>query len=186
MATDPFRAAFAKVVGIEGDYSNNPNDSGGETMFGITVQVARAHGYTGKMCYMPLSTAERIYEECYWKQLRLQQVALQMPALAEELFDSAVNCGINRAARWLQTALNALNKRGDLFADMVVDGRVGPVTLHAINALIALRGVRDAERALRRLCDSQQGAHYLMLAQARQKDEDFIFGWALNRLGEAA
>ncbi len=33
-----FDEAFAKVVGVEGHYSNDPADSGGETMFGVTVE----------------------------------------------------------------------------------------------------------------------------------------------------
>jgi lysozyme family protein len=42
-------AAIADLIAREGGYSNNPNDAGGETCFGITEAVARAYGYTGEM-----------------------------------------------------------------------------------------------------------------------------------------
>ena len=40
------------LIQREGGYTNNPNDKGGETNFGITVAVARAFGYTGPMTSM--------------------------------------------------------------------------------------------------------------------------------------
>lgn len=33
------------ILGLEGGYSTNPKDKGGETNWGITEATARAHGY---------------------------------------------------------------------------------------------------------------------------------------------
>lgn len=180
---DAFDPAFEHTVGLEGRYSNNPRDSGGATMYGITERVARAYGYHGDMRDLPLATAKTIYRAGYWDKLRLDDVAALMPALARELFDSGVNCGISRAASWLQAALNGLNRRGELYTDIAVDGAIGNITLQALRQLRKARGTKDAEIALGRLCDAQQTMHYLNITQARQKDEEFLFGWVINRSG---
>ncbi len=169
----------------EGRYSNNPNDSGGETMWGVTAAVARRHGYTGEMRDMPRSVAKAICRADYWDWLRLDEVALLSPKIAGELFDSAINCGTSRAGKWLQTALNAFNLRGSYYADIAVDGSVGPGTIAAYQAYFRVRGKAHgreaAEAVLFRALDGQQRAFYLNLSQERQKDEDFVFGWILNR-----
>ena len=38
-----------RTIGHEGRYSNHADDTGGETMFGITKAVARSNGYGGPM-----------------------------------------------------------------------------------------------------------------------------------------
>ncbi len=182
-AVPPFDDSFQRVVGVEGRYSNDPRDSGGETMYGITVAVARAYGYKREMRDMPLDVAKVIYRARYWDMLRLNVIAVTAPTLAHELFDSAVNCGQGNAGRWFQRALNALNLGGSLYADGKVDGIIGEMTLAAWSALVKRRGSIMSERAVRRLCDAQQGTYYLDLAERREKDEAFVFGWAINRLG---
>ena len=54
-----------QVIAAEGGYSNNPSDKGGETMYGITMAVARANGYSGPMKDMPRSVAVAIYSKRY-------------------------------------------------------------------------------------------------------------------------
>lgn len=185
-AVPQFDSAFARVVGIEGSYSDDPRDSGGATMFGITERVARAHGYVGRMDQMPLAKAKEIYRASYWDVLHLDYISLHAPALAAELFDSSVNCGTMVAGMWLQRALNVLNDRGSLWADMPVDGQIGQVSLSALDAFFRKRGSIRGAIALRRLCDAQQGVYYLALAERREKDEAFVFGWTMNRLGDMA
>ena len=65
-----FITAFEKVIGIEGGYSDDPDDRGGKTKFGITEAVARAHGYRGEMRDLGLTTARKIYKSSYWDVLR--------------------------------------------------------------------------------------------------------------------
>ena len=60
-----FLKAFALVVGIEGGYSNNANDLGGKTMFGITEAVARENGYMSDMAKMPLNIAAFLGQGIY-------------------------------------------------------------------------------------------------------------------------
>lgn len=180
--TAPFVESFARVIGIEGRYSNDPADSGGETMYGITVRTARAYGYQGPMALMPLSVAHSIYREVYWDRLRLDQVAALAGArVADELFDSAVNCGTETAGKWLQRCVNVLNQNATWWADIPVDGAVGRLTIDALTAFVARRG-REGCTVLLRMLNALQGAHYIALAEARQKDEKFVYGWVLNRV----
>ncbi len=113
-----FDAAFKELIGHEGGYSNHPDDPGGETMYGVTLRVARAHGYAGPMRQLPLAEAKRIAKIAYWDAVRGDE----MPAeLDFQLFDTAYNSGPERAVMLLQRALGV----GE-------DGKLGPKTMAAI------------------------------------------------------
>lgn len=177
-----FDSAFRRTVGIEGKYSNNPADSGGETMYGITAALARAYGYKGAMRDLPLATAKDIYLLEFWTPLKLNAIdALGYSAVAIELFDSAVNCGRPAAGKWLQIALNALNNEGKLYPEVSEDGNIGPATLSALTGYAANRK-GNGQLVLLRALNCLQGAFYIDLTRKRQKDEAFVFGWLLNRV----
>ena len=53
------------IIKVEGGYTNDPSDSGGETCWGITIAVARANGYAGAMKDMPQQVAYDIYYKQY-------------------------------------------------------------------------------------------------------------------------
>jgi lysozyme family protein len=114
-----FSEAFVSLMQNEGGYSNNPNDPGGETMWGVTKQVARDNGYTGLMREMPKSTAFEIAQKLYWAPYHLDDVVDQQVAF--NVLDAAYNGG--HPAEWLQAA-----------AKVKVDGNIGPVTIAAVNA----------------------------------------------------
>lgn len=176
-----FDQAFAHTVGAEGGYSNNPSDGGGETMWGITAAVARAHGYQGAMKDMSVATAQAIYRASYWDLIHLDLVDAVSPAIAAELFDTAVNMGVAVPVPFLQRALNAFNRRGRDYPDMPVDGLLGTVTAAALATFLKLRGTQG-EKVLLAALNAQQGARYLDLADAHPEDEAFEFGWFANRI----
>jgi lysozyme family protein len=176
-----FDDAIARLGQIEGGYTNDPADSGGETNFGITLATARAFGYYDPMRTMPREVAVHIYRKRYWDALSLDNVALLAPDLAGELFDSAVNCGPDTAGKWLQRSLNVLNQEGALYPDVTADGRVGPLTVAALREYLGKRGAEGAKVLLRAL-NSLQGAFYIGDAEARPKDERFVYGWFLQRV----
>lgn len=171
-----------KVIKIEGGYANDPNDSGGETNWGITVAVARAFGYTGPMRDMTRQQASEIYKARFWDSMRLDDVAAISPQIALELFDSGVNVGTGRAAQWFQTSLNAFNQEGTWYRDIAVDGRIGPMTLAAFREYMTRRARMQGERVMLRALNALQGHFYVDLSQRRQKDESFVYGWILNRV----
>lgn len=114
-----FDQAFARLLGHEGTYSNNPADSGGETMWGVTIAVARAAGYTGLMRSLPIDVAKSIYRGEYWAPVKAEQLP---ESLRFDVFDAAVNSGVRQAAKWLQRAVNVTE-----------DGVIGPATIAAAN-----------------------------------------------------
>ena len=184
-ASDPFEAALAHTLAIEGGYSNHPSDTGGKTNWGITEAVARRHGYKGDMKALPKMTAVTIYRKDYWDALHLDSVVAHSRAIALELFDTGVNMGPGKAAEFLQRSLNALNAQGKLYADIKVDGSIGLATLHALDDYFAKRA-HYGEIVLLRALEALQGARYIELAEGRQANEDFLFGWLRTRIGGIA
>jgi lysozyme family protein len=169
------------TIGKEGRYSNNPKDSGGETMWGITAAVARANGYTGAMKNMPRETAVDIYTHEYFIAPGYDKVLARSASIAEELFDTGVNMHPLTASRFLQRALNALNRGQVDYPDVVVDGKFGAGSLKSFDAFLKLRGAQG-EVVLLRILNAMQCARYVELAETRVKDKEFVFGWVLNRV----
>ena len=178
---DPFLECWAWSLGVEGDFSNDPADSGGATRWGITEAVARRWGYTGPMAELPATLAQSIAKREYWDRLRLGDIYALSPRLARELFDIGFNMGQSRAGEFLQRALNALNRQAKDYPDVKADGDIGAATLGALTAFLRLRG-KDGETVLLRALNCLQGAFYITLAEARQKDERFVFGWLMQRI----
>lgn len=170
------------VIAREGDYSDHPADRGGPTRWGITQAVARAHGYGGEMRLLPREDAVSIYRARYWDGPRFAFVAELAPRIAAEMFDTGVNMGPAVVAGFLQRALNALNRNGRDFADIVVDRQVGPRTLAALGRFMDSRGA-SGEAVLLKAMEALQGARYIDLAEGRPAQEAFLYGWLANRIG---
>ena len=100
-------------------------------------------------------------------------------AIAEELFDSAVNCGMVTTIKWLQRALNVFNLQGADYPDMIVDGYMGKQTLQALDVLYKKRGPDIILKAL----NAQQGMHYIEIAEKNPTLERFEAGWWTKRIG---
>ena len=163
-----FAKAFENLISIEGGYVNDKFDRGGETKFGIC-----------KQCYpnldiknLTLENAKRIYRRDYWDRLKLNDIKNQ--AVAEEIFDTGVNCGSRTAARFLQEALNILNGSGG--KPLVVDGIIGSKTIRACNQY-------RYPKALLKAMNGLQFVHYLEIIKRDPEQERFFRGW-LTRVWE--
>jgi lysozyme family protein len=165
----------------EGGYSDNPADKGGPTNFGITEQVARAHGYTGDMRDLPREFAISIYRKQYWIDPHFYDVSLIYPALAAKLFDAGVNMGPKRVSQFLQRALNVLNRMHSDYPDVPADGDLGQLSLAALKGFRAKRGP-DGEKVLLALVNGMQTVRYVEIAEADPSQEQFEYGWIKNRV----
>jgi lysozyme family protein len=176
--------ALARTLGHEGGLANDPADRGGLTYRGIARRfhpdwpgwplVDQKLAAAGRVAADDVDLAPQVaefYRERFWKPLRADEYPSQ--AVAEEVFDSAVNVGVKRASRWLQRALALLNDRGRLWPDLGVDGVIGRRTLDAMSACIA----SGREHALLAALNAQQGCHYLDLAEGDPTQERFLAGW---------
>lgn len=177
-----FDEAFALTLNVEGDFSDHPQDRGGPTRYGITELVARAHGFESSMAALPLDVAKQIAKAQYWDLLRLDDVAAIDDVLALELFDTAYNMGVGTAGKFLQRALNVLNRGARDFPDLEVDGIVGPITLARLRAYLALRQALGA-KVLVVLVNAFQACRYAEICEQRPANEAFMFGWIANRVG---
>lgn len=109
MAASNYDACLKKVLTYEGGYVNHPNDPGGPTNFGITLEVARrywkADATAADVKRMPVSVAKDIYKARYWKAVNGDN----LPAGVDlATFDFGVNSGPSRALRYLKTAQTAV------------------------------------------------------------------------------
>ena len=178
------------IIQVEGHaYTNNPADRGGPTKYGITQRtLSRVLGHPATpedVQRLSESDARGIYRKLYVTDPGFDRVGALAPEIGFELVDAGVNVGPPRAAEWLQRALNALNRQGRDYADVKVDGDVGPATLEALRAFVAKRGATGRVVLLRAL-NGYQAAHYLTLAERDPRQETFVYGWLLNRVGAIA
>jgi lysozyme family protein len=112
-----FDEVFAKLIDNEGGYVNDPRDAGGETKYGISK---RAYPLLD-IAALTLDQARAIYYRDYWVRMH----ADGLPAhVVMQVFDGAVNSGIENSLRWLQKSVGVPE-----------DGKIGKVTLAAINAM---------------------------------------------------
>lgn len=177
---------IASVVGIEGGYTDDALDSGGKTKWGITKKTARAMGYNGKMRNLPRDIAIDIYVRRYWDVIRGDALLKTGGyTLAYEVFEQSVNMGVVRAGRNLQRVLNVLNSNEKYYADLRVDGQIGTKTIDALKQYREKRGMRGIGVLVTYL-NAIQGAFYIELAEHREKDERFVYGWGANRVFAAA
>ena len=173
---------IGKIIEKEGGYSNNPKDRGGRTKYGITAKTAYANGYVGDIKHLPNSKAYEIYSKKYWDINMLDDVVHFSIAIAEELADTGINMGPTRAAMFLQRSLNVLNRNEKDFDNVATDGKIGLRTIAALRDFLKIRG-KDGERVLLKMLNALQTHKYIRIAERDSIQEEFVFGWVLNRGG---
>lgn len=176
-----FEKAWEETGRAEGGYVDNQDDSGGKTNWGITERVARKWGYVDHMKDLPKLTATEIAKKEYWDIMKLDDISALSESVALELFDTGFNTGTSRAGKFLQRALNVLNRKGEDYNDVVVDGAIGAKTVSALTAFLNKRK-KNGEVVILRALNALQGEFYVELAERREKDETFVYGWFLHRV----
>lgn len=173
-----FDHGWAHTGPKEGAYSDHPADRGGPTKWGVTERVARANGYTGRMQDLPEERAKVIAKTQYWDVLNLDRVAALSLPIAIEMFDTIYNGG--EPGQWLQRCLNVLNRQGTIYPDMQVDGRIGPLTIAALQAYLERRD-SDGELVMLQALNHLQGCRFIGIAENNPSQEAFVYGWLRNR-----
>lgn len=111
-----FEKCVELILRLEGGYSNDPQDRGGETRWGVSK---RAFPHIN-IKDLTKEDAIEIYRIYYWDKIRIGEMP---PEVRLAVFDCAVNQGHIRAVSFLQKSLGVLN-----------DGIVGPDTLAAFSS----------------------------------------------------
>lgn len=175
-----FTAIITSIIDKEKGYVDHPSDRGGPTNFGITEAVARQNGFVGDMKDLPKSVAEDVYLNRYILAPGFAKISLLSERIAEELIDTGVNMGPATASIMFQRLLNALNVQGTRYADIFVDGNIGPASIDAFRKFLAFRGLEGIEVFYKAL-NHIQGWRYMEIAEKSLSQEDFFYGWIKNR-----
>lgn len=134
---DNYERSLALVLQHEGGYVNHPDDPGGETNRGITARTYASYRIN---CGLPERSVREItdqevsdiYYRNYWCEIEGDELP---PGIDYATFDSAVNSGPARGAKWLQHALL-----------VTIDGSIGPQTIAAAKAA-------DPVKTIGAMCD---------------------------------
>lgn len=123
--------ALAYLFPNEGGYTNDPDDPGGPTNWGITLgDLSRHRGHIVSAIdvkNMTKAEATDIYREKYWKPLGCNLI--EHDGIATAIFDMGVLRGIGIPPKYAQQICNAHGSK------LTVDGKIGPFTAKAINAM---------------------------------------------------
>lgn len=181
-----FNEAYNITLGHEGGYVHDPDDAGGETYKGIarryhpswygwtiidSLKVQPGFPHTAYQDANLDRSVREFYKQYYWDVNLLDRLSDQQ--IANEMFDTGVNMGTGRAAKFLQQALNLLNKNGKIYADIVVDGAMGPNTLRAAEECLSYRG----NEYLYKIMNILQGQHYINYMTKSPTQEKYAYGW---------
>lgn len=138
-------------------YSVDPTDPGGETKYGIAKNANPDLDIAG----LDWNGAMATYYHRYWE----PGMCTQLPGRVAVLqFDTCVNNGLSRAAKFLQTA-----------AGVVADGQIGDGTISAVTAA-------DPIALCNAICD-QRAHFYASIVAARPEQAKYLDGW-LRRVNE--
>jgi lysozyme family protein len=112
-----FDQSFDRIMGVEGGYTPGAGDPGGETNWGISKR-----SYPNlNIATLTREQAKEIYLRDFWTRGKMDELD---PAISFQVFDFAVNSGIETAVRKLQSAVGVAD-----------DGYVGPITLAAMKSM---------------------------------------------------
>ena len=127
-----FDKSLKMILHHEGGYVNHPRDPGGETNLGVTKRVYEEWGGTKDMRDVTLEDVAPIYEKNYWGRAKCDHLP---SGLDLAVFDWAVNSGVGRAAKKLQTMIGT-----------EADGGIGPNTLKTLDEYIEHHGIEETLR----------------------------------------
>lgn len=184
-----FKVAITKTLGHEGGYSNDPDDAGAETIFGISRRfhpdwegwrlIDACKDASGKIIRDVHDSNKMIgcvfdfYSANFWDRFQGDFVARVSRNVALEMFDTSVNMGVTRGIIFLQKALNYLNRNERIFSDLIEDGLMGPASLDALRRIKILGDIP----VLLKIMNVLQGQHYLDYMSKSPNQEKFCRGW---------
>ena len=158
-----FKKYAPKLLRLEGGFVNHPDDRGGITNCGITIQTYREYCGQDKtikdLQNMSYGTWEKIMKDGYWDKCKADMIENQQ--LAEIIVDWCVNSGLS-AIRKVQEIVGCKP-----------DGIVGAITLSLINTA-------DPESLFDRIWKARL-QFYINIVKRNPSQKVFMNGW-MNRL----
>lgn len=155
-----FNLAIDRILKNEGGYDNDADDPGGETNYGI---CKRSYPHVD-IKNLTVEGAKEIYRRDFWDANELGKITSQV--VATKVFDMCVNMGSHRGIELLQQAIDMLGE------SVNEDGKMGPVTIMAVNRLEG----EKVHLALQQVCRN----FYNDLASRHPKLRKFLKGWLIR------
>jgi len=164
---------FKKLMEFEGEYSNHTNDTGGETIYGITIvhepdafKLIKKYYDIGRKEHA-LEIAKIIYDIEYYEKAscKIMENSMVNISIIHQVFDMAVNMGIKTSIKILQRAINQYNENNDL----KIDGCFG------IKTLTALTNINNDK--LNNLMVNKRIEYYNKLCVINPENKVFLNGW---------
>ncbi|WDF77426.1 glycosyl hydrolase 108 family protein [Mucilaginibacter sp. KACC 22773] len=174
-----FEQAFKITMKNEGGYSNHPNDHGGETWRGVArhfwpewpgwkiVDEIKSGNPASLNAALAADTSLEahvlaFYRVNFWDTGSLDLINDQ--AVANQLFDAAVNMGAGTGAKFLQAGVNLLSP-----GTLAVDGKIGKLSIASANAL-------NGEQLYNAICTIRK-QRYEHLIAANPPQAEFRKSW---------
>jgi len=166
----------------EGIYSNDKDDKGGETVFGIarkkhphlklwnivdSLKESTNFMYSLEHDKHLNNLVSDFYFEEFWKPLHCD---IFPHSIAAELFESAINFSPKSEIQILQKTLNLLNKNEQTYSDIEADGIFGQITLRTCNLYFDNFSIQLFFKVL----NVYQAFHYVNLMENNPVYEKFI------------
>jgi len=193
-----FVRAYAKLLGIEGSFVDDPVDRGGATKYGISLRFLAAEGAfdengDGYADYdldmdgdidgrdvrlITIDQAGYLYHRFFWTALDCESFP---EPIGEMLFDQAVNGGAKAARKLLQRAINACLARTG-YSMIEVDARIGPETRRALDRVLTIDRLGGMEAFVEAFREEVRD-RYRAIVRRYPDQKRFLRGW-LNRADE--
>lgn len=129
MAKENYAFILKQILKYEGGKVDHPADPGGRTAYGITQETYNA--WLKKQNLPPndvfnisQDAVAAIYRQEYWDKIRGDDLP---SGIDMAVMDYAVNSGVSRAAKSLQSVVGVAQ-----------DGQIGPATIQATKAYVAM------------------------------------------------
>jgi len=153
-----FELCLKKMLAHEGGFVNHPQDPGGMTNLGVTKRVWEewvGHEVDEKqMRALTPETVTPLYKRKFWDAIRADEL---VDGVDYCVFDVAVNSGVGRAVKFLQSCVGT-----------APDGGFGPATLAAVK-----EAEKDPARLIELYC-----AKRLEFLQSLKTFDTFGKGWS--------
>jgi len=159
-----FEIALKMTLQFEGGYSNNPKDPGGETNKGIIKAIYDSYRKSKKLPFQSVKNitddeVKEIYYNNYWLKASCDKIPDKVAVIH---FDTAVNCGVGQANKFLQRCLR-----------VVSDGVIGNKTIEEMKKVKDKIGLTEFVKNYL----TMRKNYYTLISEKNTNLKVFLKGW---------
>lgn len=171
--TSGFTASVRETLKHEGGdtYTDNPNDNGGCTKYGISLRCYKENVNPSADCTTIKSLTESeavdLYYKYFWLEYKIDD--LINITIKSKVFDTCVNCG-RGGIKILQRAINQYDS---YINPITEDGYIGSITSNSVNNILKYQSIHYFIELL----VSKQKSYYMNIINNNSSQSIFANGW---------